>query len=78
MRQVDEGALYANSITLIYRRLIRDAHAKKLFRPISDAGLARYLREVTSHSVRVGVAQATLRLERACGRPSIPSAVCGR
>ncbi|KHL24314.1 integrase [Croceibacterium mercuriale] len=57
VRQVGEGALHANSISLIYRRLIRAAHEKKLLGPISEAELARYLREVTSHSVRVGVAQ---------------------
>ncbi|WP_121120134.1 tyrosine-type recombinase/integrase [Croceibacterium ferulae] len=57
VRQVGEAGLHANSITLIYRRLIRDAHAKKLLGPISEAELVRYLREVTSHSIRVGVAQ---------------------
>lgn len=57
VRQVGEGALHANSITLIYRRLIRDAHSRKLLGPVSEAELARYLREVTSHSIRVGVAQ---------------------
>ena len=42
VRQVGEGALHPNSITLIYRRLIRDAAAKKLLGPISEAELARY------------------------------------
>lgn len=57
VREIGDSALHPNSITLIYRRLIRDAHAKKLLGPMSDRELQKWLREVSSHSIRVGVAQ---------------------
>lgn len=50
-------ALHPNSITLIYKRLIRAAHAKKLLGEMSEAELERWVRAVSSHSIRVGVAQ---------------------
>src|SRR3546814_15377451 len=49
--------LHPNSITLIYRRVIRAAWAKKLLGPISEAELERWVSAVSSHSIRVGVAQ---------------------
>src|SRR3546814_19230908 len=49
--------LHPNSITLIYRRVIRAAWAKKLLGPISEAALERWVWAVSSHSIRVGVAQ---------------------
>src|SRR3546814_6691795 len=54
---VGRDALHPNSITLIYRRLIRAAHAKKLLGPMSEAELERWVKAVSSHSIRVGVAQ---------------------
>ena len=57
VRTIGNKALHPNSITLIYRRLIRAAHERKLLGPISDAELARWLKAVSSHSIRVGVAQ---------------------
>ena len=57
VRSIGARALHANSITLIYRRLIRAAHEKKLLGPMSAAELARWLKAVSSHSIRVGVAQ---------------------
>src|SRR3546814_12968358 len=46
-------ALHPNSITLIYKRLIRAAHAKKLLGEMSEAELARWVPAVASHSIRV-------------------------
>jgi len=54
---VGREALHPNSITLIYKRLVGAAHAKKLLGPISEAEIARWIAEVSSHSIRVGVAQ---------------------
>src|SRR3546814_4184570 len=44
--------LHPNSITLIYRRVIRAAWAKKLLGPISEAELERWVSAVSSHSIR--------------------------
>jgi len=49
--------LHANSVTLIYRRLVRRAWEKKLLGEMSEAELKRWLKAVSSHSIRVGVAQ---------------------
>ncbi|MDF0490379.1 integrase [Sphingomonas sp. H39-1-10] len=57
VRSVGREALHPNSITLIYRRLIRAAHAKKLLGAMSEAELERWVKAVSSHSIRVGVAQ---------------------
>lgn len=54
---VGRDALHPNSITLIYKRLIRAAHAKKLLGPMSVAELEGWVSAVSSHSLRVGVAQ---------------------
>ena len=51
------AALHPNSITLIYRRLIRDAYAKGLLGEISETRFEKLLKEISSHSIRVGVAQ---------------------
>ncbi|PTS89721.1 hypothetical protein DBR17_02730 [Sphingomonas sp. HMWF008] len=42
---------------MIYRRLIGAAHAKGLLGEMGPAELARWLAAVSSHSIRVGVAQ---------------------
>ena len=57
VRSVGEGALHPNTITLIYRRLIRAGFDKKLFGTMSEAELERWVKAVSSHSIRVGVAQ---------------------
>lgn len=57
VRSVGQGALHPNSITLIYKRLIRTAFDRKLLGPISEAERDRWLKAVSSHSIRVGVAQ---------------------
>ena len=54
---VGRAALHPNSITLIYKRLIRAAHAKKLLGAMSETELERWVAAVSSHSIRVGVAQ---------------------
>lgn len=54
---VGSDALHPGSISLIYRRLIRAAHAKKLLGAMGEAELERWLKAVSSHSIRVGVAQ---------------------
>jgi integrase len=54
---VGRAALHPNSITLIYRRLIRAAYAKKLLGAMGEAELERWVAAVSSHSIRVGVAQ---------------------
>lgn len=57
VRSVGRTGLHPNSITLIYKRLIRAAFDKKLLGPLSEAELKRWLTAVSSHSIRVGVAQ---------------------
>ncbi|MDT7532960.1 tyrosine-type recombinase/integrase [Sphingobium sp. SA2] len=57
VRSVGQGALHPNSITLIYKRLIRAAFDKKLLGEMSEAERDRWLKAVSSHSIRVGVAQ---------------------
>lgn len=54
---IGQAALHPNSITLIYRRLIRAAWERKLFGGMSEAELERWIAAVSSHSIRVGVAQ---------------------
>src|SRR3546814_2702669 len=67
---VGRDALHPNSITLIYRRLIRAAHAKKLLRPMSEAELERWVKAVSSHSIRVGVAQDNFAADESLDRKS--------
>ena len=57
VRSAGHNALHPNSIGLIYKRLIRTAHERKLLGSISEAELERWVRTVSSHSIRVGVAQ---------------------
>lgn len=56
-RTIGQGSLHPGSVTLIYKRLIRAAHAKGLLGSISEAELERWVAAVSSHSIRVGVAQ---------------------
>lgn len=55
--RIGSDRLHANSISLIYRRLIRQAWQRKLLGEMSEAELERWLKAVSSHSIRVGVAQ---------------------
>jgi hypothetical protein len=54
---VGQHRLHPNSVTLIYRRLIRAAWERKLLGAMSEAELERWVAAVSSHSIRVGVAQ---------------------
>ena len=56
-RCVGERGLHPNSITLVYRRLIRSAWDRKLLGAMPEAELDRWVMAVSSHSIRVGVAQ---------------------
>jgi site-specific recombinase XerD len=57
VRSVGEGALHPGSITLIYKRLVRQAFAKRLLGEMGEAEALRWIKAVSSHSIRVGVAQ---------------------
>lgn len=57
VRTVGRAALHPNSISLIYKRLVGEAHAKGLLGKISEAERDRLIEQVSSHSIRVGVAQ---------------------
>lgn len=57
IRGVGEGALHPGTITLIYKRLIRAAFDRKLLGAMGEAELERWVAGVSSHSIRVGVAQ---------------------
>lgn len=60
---VGPNRLHTNSITLIYRRLVRAAFEKKLLGPMSEREMERWVADVSSHSIRVGVAQDNIAME---------------
>lgn len=55
--RIGSERLHPNSIGLIYKRLVRRAWEKHLLGEMSEAELDRWLQAVSSHSIRVGVAQ---------------------
>lgn len=55
--QIGSERLHPNSISLIYKRLIRRAWEKGLFGEMGENDLEGWLAAVSSHSIRVGVAQ---------------------
>ncbi len=55
--RIGSARLHPNSIGLIYKRLVRRAWEKRLLGEMSAAELDRWLKAVSSHSIRVGVAQ---------------------
>jgi len=57
VKSIGSERLHPNSITLIYKRLIRRAWEKGLLGEMGEAELERWLKAVSSHSIRVGVAQ---------------------
>jgi integrase len=57
IRGAGEGALHPGTVGIIYKRLIRAAFDKKLLGSMSEAELERWVTAVSSHSIRVGVAQ---------------------
>lgn len=69
---VGNQSLHANSISPIYRRLIRAAYAKKLLGAMSEAEMERWVAAVSSHSIRVGVAQDSIAANE--GLPAIMQA----
>lgn len=69
---IGQGPLHPNSITLIYRRLVRAAFAKKLLGAMGEAELERWVKSVSSHSIRVGVAQDSIAANE--GLPAIMQA----
>ena len=60
IRGAGEGALAAYSVTVIYKRLVRQAFEKKLLGAIGEGELERWVASISSHSIRVGVAQDNL------------------
>ena len=57
VRSVGQEALHPGTIGIIYKRLIRQAFEKKLLGAIGESELERWIASVSSHSIRVGVAQ---------------------
>lgn len=57
IRSVGEDALHPGSVTLIYKRLIRQAFDKRMLGDMSETEVLRWIKAVSSHSIRVGVAQ---------------------
>lgn len=55
--RIGDGPLHPNSIALIYRRLVRSAWEKKLLGQMGEEQLEKVIRDISSHSIRVGVAQ---------------------
>jgi hypothetical protein len=63
---------HAGRIGLIYKRLVRSAWEKCLLGEMSEAELKRWLNAVSSHSIRVGVAQDNFAADE--GLPAIMQA----
>ncbi|MEL0251922.1 MAG: tyrosine-type recombinase/integrase [Novosphingobium sp.] len=57
IKSIGADRLHPNSVTLIYKRLIRAAWEKGLLGAMGEAELELWLQNVSSHSIRVGVAQ---------------------
>lgn len=55
--RIGGGRLHPNSVSLIFRRLALAARKKGLLGEISDQRFEQMLKEISSHSIRVGVAQ---------------------
>src|SRR3546814_6946440 len=62
---VGRDALHPNSITLIYRRLIRAAHAKKLLGPMSEGELERWVKAVSRSEEHTSELQSLMRISYA-------------
>jgi hypothetical protein len=57
VRSVGQGALHPGTIGIIYKRLVRQAFEKKLLGAMDETEVERWIAAVSSHSIRVGVAQ---------------------
>lgn len=55
--RIGSAQLHPNSVGLIYRRLLSQAWEQGLLGPMGEAERDRWLAAVSSHSIRVGVAQ---------------------
>lgn len=55
--RIGHDPLHPNSVALIFKRLVRTAWDKRLLGEMSEAQLERMVAAVSSHSIRVGVAQ---------------------
>lgn len=55
--RIGEDALHPNSVTLIYRQLAKRAFERGLFGSMSRERFQREVSTISSHSIRVGVAQ---------------------
>lgn len=74
--RIGSERLHANSVALIFKRLVRAAHAKGLSGELSEAQLERLVAGVASHSIRVGVAQDNFAAGESL--PAIMQAYCWR
>lgn len=57
IRGVGEGALNPGTISLLYKNLVRRAFDKKMLGAMTEKELERWVEGISSHSIRVGVAQ---------------------
>lgn len=57
VKAIGTERLNPNSITLIYKRVVRAAWEKRVLGGMGEVELERWLKSVSSHSIRVGVAQ---------------------
>lgn len=55
--RIGHDPLHPNSVALIFKRLVRAAGEKRLLGELSETQLERIVAAVSSHSIRVGVAQ---------------------
>ena len=55
--RIGHDPLHPNSVALIFKRLVRTAWERRLLGEMSEAQLERMVATVSSHSIRVGVAQ---------------------
>lgn len=57
VRSVGQGSRHPGTIGLIYKRLVGQMFAKKLLGAMGEGELERWVTAVSSHPIRVGVAQ---------------------
>lgn len=60
--RIGEKALHPNSVALVYKKLARRAFDKKLLGDLGKTQFERDLKAISSHSIRVGVAQDNIAL----------------
>ena len=62
-----KNALHPNSVGEIYKRLVRTAHERGLLGQMGEVELERVVKSISSHSIRVGVAQDNFAAEESLG-----------